>query len=456
MGDSGDILASFNPLSFLEAAEYLQNAATCGMAVKGSWLTNFVPSSSFEFAAVTNTLIDSMDLIGKLPVELEQYYFLGAFATGIAGLTYGGLPEMQIVAALQPCVNDYFFAMRKVTGYLTTTAVRCSCGAPAAPAGTHPQPSLSDRCVQVEIVVPVGELGNLTLAVTGLGFSEGATIISSADVAANYPTLAASNPLKIDSSFWTPWGTTALGIRGQVWAQGSGTLSIGMKALFVELVLKTDVNVLVNYDPVGDGTASSDNQFVISAVAGPAIKVPVLGAISLDALASASVNVYWSYMSDDDFAIAVNLDVEEGLSSVISAAMPFLPDVVVDAITVAFPSEAASLDLYISDSAWGVQFSMSAAGGMSAITAIYSILALVEGWPDEVCITRLQQSDVGPHFLARLWLALASNHKPRLPCPLPAAGPQLLDLGQHVWRRDALCGGPLRRRGVHQPGLLLH
>lgn len=75
-----DIIATFNPLSFLQAAQSVGNKATCALAVQGSSLSNAVlPTGPLAF--ISNAVTNAADLMASLPVQSNQYYFVGMFGT---------------------------------------------------------------------------------------------------------------------------------------------------------------------------------------------------------------------------------------------------------------------------------------------------------------------------------------------------------------------------------------
>jgi hypothetical protein len=121
-----DVLASFNPDSFLQAAQYVGDKAVCDLTVLGSTLASAVaPQGPLGF--ISNAVLGAADLMSTLPVQGNVYYFAGMYATGVPGLS-DDLPDaIQIAAAFNPCIGEA--ALRRGARAL-----------PCAGTGLRPQP----------------------------------------------------------------------------------------------------------------------------------------------------------------------------------------------------------------------------------------------------------------------------------------------------------------------------
>jgi hypothetical protein len=209
-GTTTNILSSLFPVSkMITTAESIANATTCALALKGSTIMQSETSSNSLVAALKAAASMALSQVMVfLPLRSNQYYFMGVMPFTKGGLK-GSWPVLggDLVAVVQPCTNDYFFAGNGL-----------------------------------EVDIPI-EVIEASVALTGLGFSLGANIISSDSVADTYASLADATPIDMSDSFWTPYSDDeSLGIRGHIWVAGEtaalqarqrvGSLRVHCRAIF--------------------------------------------------------------------------------------------------------------------------------------------------------------------------------------------------------------------------------
>jgi hypothetical protein len=101
---AADVLTTFHPDSFLRAAQFAGSATPCELLVEGSLLAAAVGAQG-ELSFVGEAVAGAGALMAALPLQANQFYFVGQYAIDAPGVATGTLPAMEIAAAFNPCIG---------------------------------------------------------------------------------------------------------------------------------------------------------------------------------------------------------------------------------------------------------------------------------------------------------------------------------------------------------------